>query len=440
MSSIPVMAIVGRPNVGKSLLFNQLIEQKKAVVDDVPGLTRDRNYGTSEWRGYTFRVIDTGGYELREKDPVKTHIREQVEIAIEQADVVLFVVDGRLPLTELDYQIADRLRRSGKTVIVVVNKCDNEKHDEEAVDYFDLGLSPLFPVSALHRRGLTEVLDEVVDEYHLEKVSEADEKYIKVAVCGRQNVGKSTFVNYVVGENRVIASERPGTTRDSIDTPVRIEGEDYMLIDTAGIRRQARIKDRLEKLAVVSALFSIHKADVIIVMLDATREIVSQDLRIAGMVEKAGKSLVLAVNKWDLVEDKEVRARELRKQIQEELYFWESAPVILLSALKGKNCYKLFRKVKEVYSHFIRQIPTPELNNTLHKIIERRPPTSFRGHIFKFYYATQVRVAPPAFELFVNNREWVHPSYQRYLKKSLRKYFGFEGVPIRLYFRGKRGK
>lgn len=438
MHSEQLVAIVGRPNVGKSLLFNQLIEQNKAAVHDVPGLTRDRIYGITEWRGHTFQVIDTGGYEILDKDPIKKHIREQVRIAIEQANVVLFVVDGRTPLTDLDYQIADMLRKSRTPVLLLVNKCDNIKQDAESVDFYELGLSPLFPVSALHRRGLTEVLDELVDKYPGRKENQHSSDSIKVAVCGRQNVGKSTLVNYLAGENRVIASEIPGTTRDSVDIPIRLEGQDYTLIDTAGIRRKSKISDQLEKLSVMSALVSIHKADVVIVMLDVTRDIVSQDLRIAGLVEKAGKGLVIAVNKWDLVAEKEKTSQKLRSLIREEIFFWDTAPIIFLSALEGNNCFRLFRKVRDVYSHFTRRISTSVLNKTLHEILLRRPPTTVQGHIFKFYYATQVRTAPPAFELFVNNRQWIRPSYQKYLKKSLKSHFAMEGVPLRLYFRGKK--
>ncbi len=438
MSSVPVVAIVGRPNVGKSLLFNQLIEQQRAAVHNIPGMTRDRIYGEMEWRGHTFQVIDTGGYEIRDQDPIKKHIREQVRIAIDQANVVFFVIDGRTPLTDLDHQITEMLRESGRPVFLLVNKCDNSKQDMEAVDFYELGLAPLFPVSALHRRGLTEVLDELVDNYSGKGETKKTEGVIKVAVSGRQNVGKSTFVNTLAGETRVIASDMPGTTRDSVDTLIKVAGHEYLLIDTAGIRRKSKISDQVEKLAVMSAMLSIHKADVVILMLDASGEIVSQDLRIAGLVEKAGKGIVIALNKWDLVNNKDVYARELREKMRREMYFWDTAPIVFLSALKGKNCHKMFSKVRDVYHHFTREIPTPELNRAIQQFLEEHPPPTHQGHAFKFYYGTQVRTAPPAFELFVNNREWIHATYQRYLKKCMKRHFGFEGVPIRLYFRGKK--
>ncbi len=435
---LPVVAIVGRPNVGKSTLFNQIIGEKKAAVNDFPGLTIDRLYGQTEWNGKSFLLIDTGGYELTEKDPIKKHVREQVRIAIEQADVVLFMVDGRTGLTEIDYQIAELLRKNDKRIILTVNKCDTSKQMLNIADFYELGFEEVYPLSAVHKKGLTDVLDRIVEILPETSKIELPENTIKVAIAGQQNVGKSTLVNKILGEDRVIVSNIPGTTRDAVDVLVNIENNPYLLIDTAGLRRKAKIKDNIEKIATISTLISIRKADIVILMIDATRGIVSQDQKIAGFIEKEGKGCVIVVNKWDAVEKNDSISRDYIRIIRDKLYFIDYSPIVFTSALTGRNILKVFREVQKVYKDYTQQISTPKLNKALHKFLKERPPSPKKGKIFKFYYATQVKAKPPTFVLFVNKKDLLHFSYERYLKNRLRDEFSFYGTPFRLIFREKR--
>lgn len=437
MSKIQSIAIIGRPNVGKSKLFNQLIDQNKATVDDHPGLTRDRLYGKGEWLGFDFEVIDTGGYELSSEDPIKKHIREQVHIAIDQADIIFFIVDGRTGLMEIDYQITEMLRTNTKPIFLLVNKCDNKDQEHNVADFYELGYEYIFPISAIHKRGVSEVLDEVILLLKETESEEEENDSIQVAIAGQQNVGKSTLVNVLSGHNRVIACNIPGTTRDSVDTPIKVEGHPYTLIDTAGLKRRAKIEEGVEKLAAVSTLLAIRKADVVILMIDATKGIVSQDKKIAGYIEEQGKACVIAVNKWDLLESDQKRAQEFKKEIEEKLYFIKYAPVLFTSATEKRNLIKIFREVLKVYDGSGQEIGTPELNKEIGKFLERRPPNPRRGKFLKFYYATQLKKRPPTFILFINQKKLLHYSYERYLRNQFRKKFTFYGSPIRLIFRNR---
>jgi GTP-binding protein len=434
----PIIAIVGRPNVGKSTLFNRLVGRRRSLVRDTPGVTRDRLYGTTVHERWQATVVDTGGFEPRATSDLVAAVRKQVMLAIEEADVVLFVVDGQSGLTPLDEEIAAILRKSQHPVVLAVNKVDAAAHEALLGECYRLGFSTVLPVSAEHGRGVAELI-EACRALAPTPVTEQAAEGTRVAVIGRPNVGKSSLVNAVLGHERVLVHALPGTTRDAVDTPVSFRDTPYLLIDTAGIRRKGKVSEALEKLAVVMALKSLERCQVAVLVMDASDGVTAQDAHIAGYANDAGRGIVVAVNKWDLVPPGMVRKADVIGQIYERLPFLEYAPICFVSALKRQGLAELFDQVDRVEAASERRVQPGELLATLRKALERRP-MSFRGVPLRIYTAVQVATAPPTFALRVNFPGDIHFSYERYLINSLRHAYGFTGSPIRLLFRKGGGK
>ncbi|MDR1569373.1 MAG: ribosome biogenesis GTPase Der [Oscillospiraceae bacterium] len=437
----PLVAIVGRPNVGKSTFFNKMIGRRAAIVEDTPGVTRDRIYEDVEWRGFTFTLIDTGGIDPNTTDVLLSQMRRQAEIAIDTCDLILFMVDARSGLTADDQDVADMLRRAGKPVLLIANKADTAALDKEAVDFYELGLGDPIPVSSTNQLGLGDLLDAILSALPgapLE-ADEEDARPIRVAVVGKPNAGKSSLVNKLLGQERVMVSDIPGTTRDAIDTEITANGQRYLLIDTAGIRRKRAIEDgTLERYSVLRAIAAIRRCDVALLMIDAADGVTEQDAKIAGLTLDEGRALVVAVNKWDLVE-KETRTLEtFEKTVREQLKFAPYARVLFISAKTGQRTGKVFETVREAYDQSNKRVTTGSLNDLLADAqIAFQPPAS-GGRRLKIYYATQPSVAPPMFLFFVNDESLVHFTYARYLENRLRKAFGFDGTPIKLIFRNRK--
>ena len=434
----PVIAIVGRPNVGKSTLFNRLVGRRRALVRDVPGVTRDRLYGTVAFERWQATVVDTGGFEPRPDSDLVAGVRSQVLIAIDEADLVVFVVDGRAGLTPFDEEIATVLRKSQRPVLLAVNKLDSVEQESALADYYRLGFADLVSISAEHGRGVAELLEAARDRSPA-PISDVAAEGTRVAIIGRPNVGKSSLVNAVLGHERVLVHEMPGTTRDAVDTPVSFRGRPYVLIDTAGIRRKGRVSEALEKLAVIMALKSLERTDVAVLVLDASEGVTAQDAHIAGYANEAGRATVVTVNKWDLVPRDGARKADVVGQIYERLPFIEYAPVCFTSALQHRGLDDLFDEVDRAAAHAKRRIEPGELLAVLRKAVERRPVTA-RGVPLRILGAQQVAVSPPTFALRVNLGGEIHFSYERYLVNSLRHAFAFTGSPIRLLFRRSPGK
>jgi GTP-binding protein len=434
----PVLAIVGRPNVGKSTLFNRLVGRRRSIVHDVPGVTRDRLYGTVVFERWQATVVDTGGFEPRPSSDLVAGVRSQVLMAIDEADLVIFVVDGRTGLTPLDEEIAAVLRKSPRPVILAVNKVDTAAQESLVADYYRLGFSPILGMSAEHGRGVAELLETARGLAPAVPVEPAGEG-TRVAIIGRPNVGKSSLVNAVLGHDRVLVHEQPGTTRDAVDTPVTFRDKPYLLIDTAGIRRKGKVSEALEKLAVVMALKSLERCDVAVLVLDASEGVTAQDAHIAGYAGRAGRALVVAVNKWDMVPPGMVQKADVVGQIYDRLPFLEYAPVCFTSAVTHLGLGELFDQVDRVAAEARKRVPPGELLAVLRQAIERRP-LSMRGAALRLHSAQQVAVSPPTFALRIHLPGEIHFSYQRYLVNSLRHAFGFTGSPLRLLFRKTAGK
>jgi GTP-binding protein len=443
-----VVAIVGRPNVGKSSLFNRLVGEQMAIVEDQPGTTRDRLYGTSDWNGVDFTVIDTGGLVLDETLPNEPELsseeivrrtREQAQQAIEEADVILFMVDARSGLTAADEEIGEVLRRSQKPVIIAANKAESEERRLNAVEFYRLGLGDPIAISAHHAINTGDLLDEIVAAFPPDEPEDDDEDTIRIAIVGRPNVGKSRLLNAILGQERVIVSDIPGTTRDAIDTRITVgEGEearDVILIDTAGIRRRGRIEVGVEKYSVIRTLRAITRSDVVLMLIDATEGMTAQDTHIAGYVLEQYKSMLLLVNKWDLVEKDASTLGEFTNTVREELNFMPYVPILFISAKFGQRVNRVLPTALEVAEQRTRRIPTGQLNKIMKEAVDAHPPPSKPGKWLKLLYATQADINPPTFVFFVNDPEMVHFSYQRYLENQLRAAFGFEGTPIKLVFR-----
>jgi len=435
--SKPVVAIVGRPNVGKSTLFNRIIGSMVAIVENTPGVTRDRLYFDVEWLGRKFTIVDTGGIEFKDQStPLSVKMKQQAEIAIEEADVVLFLVDGKTKITPDDEQIARYLRRTEKPVILVVNKVENfELFQTESFEYLTLGYGEPIPISAVHGKNIGDLLDAVIAKFPEDMTEDYDPDVIKIAVIGRPNVGKSSIVNKLLGEERVIVSDIPGTTRDAIDTPFTYENRNYILIDTAGIRRKKKIAEVTENYSVIRSLRAIDRADVVLMVIDATEGVTDQDKRIVGYAHEAGKGLILIINKWDLIIKDDKTLNKFEKKIREDLAFVDYAPTQFVSAKTGQRINKIMDLVEFVAEQASRRILTNVLNSLLREWVHLNPPPSHKGKRLKIYYATQHSVQPPTFVFFVNDPELVHFSYQRYLENQIRKNFGFEGSPLRLIMR-----
>lgn len=439
------MAIVGRPNVGKSTLFNRFAGRRKAIILDTPGLTRDRNFERVEWRGTEFLAVDTGGYDPDSRDAMRTAILEQTTLAIEEADLILFMTDVNDGIIAPDYEMTDILRRVQKPVILAVNKCDNQREFDESFSFSALGIEPLFPISALSGYGVGDLLDEIVDR--LPEVPDDEEGFVeedeqqppRIAIVGRVNVGKSTLVNNILGEKRMIASPIPGTTRDAVDSLVEYEGRTYTIIDTAGIRRRGKIEESVERLSVMRAAVSMQRADVAVILIDATEGLTQQDAHVAGQAVEAGCAAIIGVNKWDAVEKDHKTADHWIKRLRDEWGFLNYAPILFLSGLTGQRVQKIFETVDKVLAEYYKRIETAELNRWLERSISRQSPPMRKGHALKIKYITQVAVAPPTFALFVNDPHLMHFGYERYLINRLREEYGFEGTPIRMNLRRKGG-
>ena len=435
---LPVVAIVGRPNVGKSTLFNRLIGSRKAIVRDTPGVTRDRIHGTCEFGGWRSTLIDTGGLDPTSDEPLTAQVRKQVLAAIAEADALVFVVDGRQGLTPLDQEVARLLRRVAKPVVVAVNKVDAKSHEAAAAEIYGLGMDPVLLVSAEHGRGVAELIEALAMRLPAPP-SGADEEAgpIRIAVVGRPNVGKSSLVNAIAGQDRVVVHAEPGTTRDAVDTLVTVEGRPYVIVDTAGLRRKGRTEGALDKLSAVMARRSLERADLALVVLDAAEGVTTQDARIAGYAEAAGRAVVLVVNKWDLVGTSD-RAPELVRSLRERLPFLTHAPVIFTSARAGTGLRELFETIDRVALDYAKEITTGELNRVITAAVERRPPAGVHGKTLKIFYGTQTATRPPTFLLFVNDPAALHFSYERYLVSALRERFGLAGCAVRLRLRRRR--
>ena len=429
----PLVALVGRPNVGKSTLFNRLIEEPLAIVEDVPGTTRDRIYADAEWGGVAFALIDTGGLLPQPLDDLVASVREQVQIAIAEAEVIVFLVDVKEGLTANDVEIAELLRRSNKPVILAVNKADNETRRQASVEFYELGLGEPYPVSALHGAGTGDLLDALLDVLPRQQPEEEAEG-VRIAIIGRPNVGKSSLLNSILGQERMIVSEEPGTTRDAVDSFIEWDGQPITLIDTAGIRRRGRIVPGIERYSVIRALRAIQRADVALLLVDAMEGVTAQDAHIAGYIVEEGKGVVILVNKWDLVEKDTYTVEEYTRQIRRVLKFIAHAPLVFVSAITGQRLGKAIDVALRVQQARSYRVPTARLNRLVQDAVSRHSPPSKRGRRLKIYYATQVGVAPPSFVFFVNDPQLVHFSYRRYLVNQLREAFGFEGSPLGLSF------
>ncbi|MDO8670736.1 MAG: ribosome biogenesis GTPase Der [Dehalococcoidia bacterium] len=437
----PIVAIVGRPNVGKSTLFNRIVGHRVAIVEDIPGTTRDRLYGDAEWMGKEFTLVDTGGLEPGSPDEWAERIREQVEIAIEEADVIVFLTDARDGLTEVDREITDLLRRTTQPVLLGVNKVDNEQRRLEAVEFFALSLGEPITLSAFHGTGTGDLLDTLVSHFPAAFEEEEIGKAAKIAIVGRPNVGKSMLLNCLLGEERVIVSEVPGTTRDAIDTVLDWEGERVLLIDTAGIRRRGKIEGGVEKYSVMRSLRAIERADVVLLILDAAEAMTAQDAHIAGYAYEAYKGMVIVVNKWDLVADSGETHDDYTRHIREDIKFLPSAPILFISAKTGQGVDQILPAVMKVKHEREKRIPTAQLNTSVTEAVLGHSPPSARGRRLKVLYTTQAEVNPPTFVFFVNDPKLLHFSYQRYLENKLREAFGFDGTPIKLILKPReKGK
>lgn len=437
--SKPILAVVGRPNVGKSTFFNRIIGERKAIVEDVPGVTRDRIYAETEWNGREFAIIDTGGIEASTDDPILSQMRDQAVVAMDMADLILFMVDGKEGLTTADIEVGAILRRTGKKVILVVNKIDNpSKIPDTIYDFYELGLGEPIPISSANMLNIGDLLDEIVSGFP-DRDYEADEENIKLAIIGKPNVGKSSLVNALTKENRVIVSPIAGTTRDSIDTPFSFEGNDFTLIDTAGLRKRSKVYDSIEKFSVIRAIAAIERCDICILMIDAMEGITEQDKKIAGIAHEAGKGMMIVINKWDLVEKETNTMRDYERKVRAELLFASYAPILFTSVLQGRRIYDILRKAAAIQEIRMRRITTGKLNNLIEDAVMMRQPPSDKGKRLKIYYAAQIGVAPPLFSFNINSRELMHFSYARYLENRLREAYDFEGTSVKFVYNEKKG-
>ncbi|OMF96327.1 ribosome biogenesis GTPase Der [Paenibacillus sp. FSL R7-0337] len=433
----PVVAIVGRPNVGKSTIFNRLIGDRLAIVEDKPGITRDRIYGVSDWNGKSFSVIDTGGIEIDGEDAILKSIRVQAELAIEEADVIVFMCEAKSGLTSSDEEVAQILFRSGKPIVLAINKVDNMKRTEDIYEFYTLGIGDPIGISGSHGTGIGDLLDAVVERLPDKVDEEYDEDVIRVALIGRPNVGKSSLVNAILGEERVIVSDVAGTTRDAIDTPFERDGQRYVLIDTAGMRKRGKVYENTEKYSVMRAMKAIERADVVLVVINGEEGIIDQDKHIAGYAHDAGKASVFVVNKWDAIEKDDKTMQNFERNIRDHFLFMSYAPVVFLSALTKQRLQKLLPVVQHVAQQHALRITTHLVNDVVSDAVAINPPPTDKGRRLRINYVTQVATKPPTIVVFVNDPSLMHFSYERYLENKLRAAFNFEGTPIRLFTRRK---
>lgn len=437
--SRPIVAIVGRPNVGKSTLFNALAGERISIVKDYPGVTRDRIYADVTWLNTQFTMIDTGGIEPDSKDMMLTYMREQTQIAIDTADVIVFLVDVRQGLVDADHKVADMLRRSAKPVVLVVNKVDNfEKLMPDVYEFYNLGIGDPYPISASSKLGFGDMLDEVVKHFPNKNTEEAEDDRPRIAIVGKPNVGKSSIINKLLGKNRVIVSNIAGTTRDAIDTPIKWNGKEYVLIDTAGLRRKNKIKEELERYSIIRTVTAVERADVVVLVIDATEGVTEQDAKIAGIAHDRGKGMVIAVNKWDLIEKNNKTVNEFTKEIRETLSFMPYAEIIFISAETGQRMHKLFEVIEVVIQNQNLRISTGVLNEIMMEAVALSQPPSDKGKRLKLFYITQVAVKPPTFVIFVNDKQLMHFSYTRYIENKVREAFGFSGTSLKFIIRERK--
>ena len=436
-----LVAIVGRPNVGKSTLFNKIVGKRMSIVDDTPGVTRDRIYSKAEWRSREFMLVDTGGIEPESKDVILSQMREQAQLAIDSADVIIFVADIRTGVTASDVSVAQMLQKSGKPIVLCVNKCDAVGDlPPEIYEFYNLGLGDPIAVSSVHGHGTGDLLDAVIDSTDWDSDDDYDDDYIKVAIIGKPNAGKSSLVNKIAGENRMIVSDKAGTTRDAVDTVVEYNENKYVLIDTAGIRRKSRVSDDVEKYSVLRAFMAVDRADVCVMMIDAEEGFTEQDSKIAGYAHEQGKATVIAINKWDLIEKDGKTMQEFTKKLEVDFSFMSYAPFVFISAKTGQRLDKLFELINYTVEQNARRITTGKLNELLSYAVARVQPPTDKGKRLKLFYLTQPSVKPPTFVCFCNKKDLFHFSYQRYIENQIRETFGLDGTPIRFIVREREEK
>ena len=439
--SKPVVAIVGRPNVGKSTLFNALAGQKISIVKDTPGVTRDRIYADVSWLDRNFTMIDTGGIEPDSKDVILSQMRDQAQIAIDTSDVIVFMTDVRQGLIDSDSKVADMLRRSGKPVVLVVNKVDSfEKYMPDVYEFYNLGIGEPIPISASSKLGIGDMLDEIIGHFPEKKEEDEEDERPRIAIVGKPNVGKSSIVNKLLGEQRVIVSDIAGTTRDAIDTEIVHDGREYVFIDTAGLRRKSRIKEELERYSIIRAVTAVERSDVVLVVIDAAEGVTEQDAKIAGIAHERGKGIVIVVNKWDAIEKDDKTMRNYENEIRRVLSFMPYAEIMYVSAQTGQRLNKLYDVIDVVIENQNLRVATGVLNEIMMEAVAMQQPPSDKGKRLKLYYITQVSVKPPAFVIFVNDRELMHFSYTRYLENKIREAFGFKGTSLKFFIRERKEK
>jgi GTP-binding protein len=435
-NSRPIVAVVGRPNVGKSTLFNTLAGERISIVQDTPGITRDRIYADVTWLNYSFTMIDTGGIEPDSKDIILSQMREQAQIAIDTADVIIFLVDVRTGLQDADSQVADMLRRSGKPVVLVVNKVDSfEKYEADVYEFYNLGIGDPFPISSLNKLGLGDMLDEVVKHFPEGSEDIEEDHRPRIAIIGKPNVGKSSLINKLLGEDRLIVSDIAGTTRDAVDTEVTFQGKEYVFIDTAGLRRKNKVKEDLEHYMILRTVAAVERSDIAVLVIDATEGVTEQDAKIAGIAHDRGKAVIIAVNKWDAVEKDDKTIYRFTEDVKQVLSFMPYAEILFISALSGQRLPKLFETIESVSESQNLRVGTGALNEIMSEAVAMQQPPNDKGKILRLYYITQVAVKPPTFVIFVNDKELMHFSYTRYIENQIRKTFGFKGTPMKFIIR-----
>ena len=438
--SKPIVAVVGRPNVGKSTLFNALAGENIAIVKDTPGITRDRIYADIEWLDGSFTLIDTGGIEPESQDIILSQMREQAQIAIDTADVIIFMVDVKQGLVDADAKVADMLRRSHKPVVLTVNKVDDfDKYMSDVYEFYNLGIGEPFPISSVNRMGIGDLLEEVASHFDITQTDEEEDERVKVAIVGKPNVGKSSIINRLIGENRLIVSDVAGTTRDAIDTEVVYQGREYVFIDTAGLRRKSKIKEDLERYMIIRTVSAVERADIVVLVIDGTEGVTEQDAKIAGIAHDRGKATIIAVNKWDAVEKDNKTVNQYTQKIRQILSFMSYAEITFISAVTGQRLFKLYELIDAVSENHAMRISTGVLNEIMSEAVAMQQPPADKGKRLRLYYITQVATKPPTFVIFVNDRELMHFSYTRYIENQIREAFGFRGPPMKFIIRERKG-